>query len=173
MFDMTQAGQGGERTNHQGESTEVEEGAEQEGVPRPRYVNKELEGPEERSGATHSSERRRETDDPPPDPCNDDFQKGHERATVLAREGQLCKACSALLGEPRASYSESVAGEMCDRHPASQAEDPSSRFLRSPRSAAGPSGLRRQHIKTSREAYRDDVVRALHSVVMQEVALRR
>ena len=60
----------------------------------------------------------------PPDPHDDedDFPKRDERATALAKEGQLSKACTALLNEPLASYSESVAKEMRDRRRRGQYE---------------------------------------------------
>ena len=68
--------------------------------------------------------RKREHDNSPPDPHDnvDDFQERDERATALAR-GQLSEACSGLLDELPASYSESVGKEMREHGPPPRAED--------------------------------------------------
>ena len=48
----------------------------------------------------------------------DDFPKKDARATTLAKEGQLAKACAALLDELPATFSATVAQEMHECHQA-------------------------------------------------------
>ena len=117
---------------------------------------------------THHPKRKREPDDFPPDPHDDDHDllKRDERATALAKEGQLSDACTALLDEAPGAYSETVAKEMCDRHcgsldgkrglpvaPITLATPPPISLVQeallsfAPDSAARASGLRPQHNK--------------------------
>ena len=55
--------------------------------------------------------REPESDDNGTNPLDDasDFQRRHDQATTLTKEGQLAKACSALLDEPPAPYSDKAA----------------------------------------------------------------
>ena len=108
----------------------------------------------------------------------------NDQTTTLAKEGPLSNACSALLDEPPAPYSEQVAKEMRDRHQPPRTENIARWTLIAlvslasltmvqeallsfaPDSAAGPSGLRPQHIEGGLlPRYTDELMRSLHAVV--------
>ena len=115
--------------------------------------------------------RKREHDDftPEQDDAEGDFQKRDERATALAKEGQLSTACTALLDEPPASNTESVTKEERDRHPQPLAEDVARmKLLRvAPVSlAATPSLSSAEDAQSAihEELLRDEIMRGLHSV---------
>ena len=81
-------------------------------------------GPPPRQGANRTANappmtlalnRKREPDDSPPDTTTRTSSRRETSATAI--EGHMSKACAALLDEPPASYSESVATEMRERNP--------------------------------------------------------